>query len=142
MITWEGFGTVPWRYVNQLELRAFLAERIEEGFAFPLNPKWILCDEGWLPIFEALLSSPHAQQAMQVANAIADAIADALMLQGPRLLSLLLLRLFSPLLPRALPPFGNCSAPLGKRACAGVVPEGVWLARTDSLHRLQLPTWL
>ena len=65
LITWEGFGTVPWRYFNQFELRSFLSERIEEGFAFPLNPKWILCDEGWLPIFEALLSSPHAQQAMQ-----------------------------------------------------------------------------
>ena len=65
LIVWEGFGRVPWRYVGQQELRSFLLARIADGFAFPLNPKWILCDEGWLDIFEALLASPSASQAME-----------------------------------------------------------------------------
>ena len=66
LVVWEGFGTVPWRYLGLRELRQFLLDRIHEGFAFPLNPKWILCDEGWLEIFEALLASRYAgtQQAM------------------------------------------------------------------------------
>ena len=36
-----------WEPVVAFELRAFLIARIADGFVFPLNPKWILCDEGW-----------------------------------------------------------------------------------------------
>ena len=34
-------------------------------YAFPLNPKWVLCDEGWLPIFKRLLASAEAQAPME-----------------------------------------------------------------------------
>jgi hypothetical protein len=65
---WEGFQSygsrVPWQYVKREGLRSFLLARIADGFAFPLNPKWVLCDEGWLDIFEALRASPHGQECL------------------------------------------------------------------------------
>jgi hypothetical protein len=68
LVVWDGFhaygSRVPWRYVDQQGLRDFLLGRVEDGYAFPLNPKWILCDEGWLPIFRAIQSSPHAADAL------------------------------------------------------------------------------
>ena len=43
LVVWGGFlrygSAVPWRYVNQAGLKSFLYGRLEEGFAFPLNPK-------------------------------------------------------------------------------------------------------
>jgi len=65
LVMWEGFPKPPWRYVNQSELRRFLLARIDEGYAFPLNPKWVLCDEGWLPIFKRLLESAEAEAPME-----------------------------------------------------------------------------
>jgi hypothetical protein len=68
LIVWEGFQSygsrVPWQYVKREGLRSFLLARIADGFAFPLNPKWVLCDEGWLDIFEALRASPHGQECL------------------------------------------------------------------------------
>ena len=45
-----------------------LAEKIDDGFAFPLNPKWVLCDEGWKDLYDKLLASdaPNVQDAMAV----------------------------------------------------------------------------
>ena len=45
-----------------------LADKIDEGFAFPLNPKWILCDEGWKDLYDKLLASerPNVQDALNV----------------------------------------------------------------------------
>jgi len=45
-----------------------LADKIDEGFAFPLNPKWILCDEGWKDLYDKLLASerPKVQDALNV----------------------------------------------------------------------------
>ena len=51
---WSGFPEVEWRYYSQPQLQRFLLERIEEGYTFPLNPKWVLCDEGWWDVYEAL----------------------------------------------------------------------------------------
>lgn len=61
-------GLVPWKYVGIDELKEILAEKIEDGFAFPLNPKWILCDEGWKDLYDKLLASeaPNVQDAMNV----------------------------------------------------------------------------
>ena len=50
-------GNEIWRYVNERELREILLEKIREGFTFPLNPKWLLCDPGWIALFRELLSS-------------------------------------------------------------------------------------
>eukprot|EP00986_Skeletonema_menzelii_P006219 scaffold2344_cov149-Skeletonema_menzelii.AAC.4 len=61
-------GLVPWKYVNVKELKEILADKIDDGFAFPLNPKWILCDEGWKDLYDKLLASeaPNVQDAMNV----------------------------------------------------------------------------
>jgi hypothetical protein len=49
---------VPWKYCNVQELQAILSERInKDGFVFPLNPKWILCDTGWKKLYDELMAS-------------------------------------------------------------------------------------
>lgn len=48
---------VPWKYVKVDELQSILATKIREGFVFPLNPKWILCDPGWKKIYDELMAS-------------------------------------------------------------------------------------
>jgi hypothetical protein len=48
---------VPWRYVTVTELQQILSQKIAEGFVFPLNPKWILCDDGWKKLYDELMSS-------------------------------------------------------------------------------------
>lgn len=50
---------VPWETVEQSKLLDFLKGRIEEGFTFPCNPKWILCDSGWDTIYEELIKSKN-----------------------------------------------------------------------------------
>jgi len=47
---------VPWKYVNLKELQDMLCIRIEEGYIFPLNPKWILADHGWKAVYDKMLS--------------------------------------------------------------------------------------
>jgi len=48
---------VPWIYVNVSDLQKILSTKIAEGFVFPLNPKWILCDPGWKKIYDELMAS-------------------------------------------------------------------------------------
>ena len=48
---------VPWKYVNVKDLQTILSKKIAEGFVFPLNPKWILCDPGWKKIYDDLMAS-------------------------------------------------------------------------------------
>lgn len=48
---------VPWRYVNVQELQEILSQKVAEGFVFPLNPKWILCDPGWKKLYDDLMAS-------------------------------------------------------------------------------------
>lgn len=48
---------VPWKYVNVQELQSLLSQKIAEGFVFPLNPKWILCDPGWKKLYDELMAS-------------------------------------------------------------------------------------
>ena len=48
---------VPWKYVNATELQDILIRKIHEGFVFPLNPKWILCDPGWKRVYDELMKS-------------------------------------------------------------------------------------
>jgi hypothetical protein len=57
-----------WKYVDVKELKEILADKIDDGFAFPLNPKWILCDEGWKDLYDKLLASeaPNVQDAMNI----------------------------------------------------------------------------
>ena len=48
---------VPWLYVNVTELQQILSQKIAEGFVFPLNPKWVLCDSGWKKLYDELMAS-------------------------------------------------------------------------------------
>ena len=61
----------PWRYMNMQEVQSFLMDRIDDGFCFPLNPKWVLCDQGWYEVFEKLVASEAAQTGL-VAPAVID----------------------------------------------------------------------
>jgi len=59
LIAWDGFalegtGKLGWKVVGEEELIQFLLARIEDGFVFPLNPKWVLCDKGWYEVWAAL----------------------------------------------------------------------------------------
>jgi len=72
LVCWEGFdrmslkGAAPFQYLDVAGLQRFLRERIAEGFAFPLNPKWVLCDPGWFDLFQRLQRSrgPGVQAAL------------------------------------------------------------------------------
>jgi len=50
-------GNVPWKSVDVRELQNILCDRIEEGYTFPLNPKWILADHGWKTVYDKLMAS-------------------------------------------------------------------------------------
>ena len=64
LVVWEGFDSVKWRYLSEPDLREFLISRVADGFQFPLNPKWLLCDPGWFAVFQALCDAPHAKQSL------------------------------------------------------------------------------
>jgi len=49
--------TVPFRYLDVNQLQDLLLQKISEGFVFPLNPKWILCDPGWKNVYDHLMKS-------------------------------------------------------------------------------------
>jgi hypothetical protein len=55
LVIYDGLEPVPWKYMGEEELREFLSNRIGDGFTFPLNPKWILCDPGWKKLYDMLL---------------------------------------------------------------------------------------
>lgn len=50
---------VPWTYVNAQELQGLLCKKIEDGFTFPLNPKWILSNPGWKAVYDKMMSSDN-----------------------------------------------------------------------------------
>ncbi|CAJ1962659.1 unnamed protein product [Cylindrotheca closterium] len=52
--------TLPWKYVDPKGLQDILKSKIDEGYAFPLNPKWVLCDNGWKSVYDSLMSSQKA----------------------------------------------------------------------------------
>ncbi|KAL3942759.1 MAG: hypothetical protein SGBAC_003103 [Bacillariaceae sp.] len=49
--------TLPWKYVDPKGLQEILKTKIDEGYAFPLNPKWVLCDDGWKGVYDKLMAS-------------------------------------------------------------------------------------
>ena len=78
LVVWDGFEQtddeaaltghrqhVPFRYLDREGLLLFLAARLEDGFAFPLNPKWLLCDAGWWHLYEQAEQSPAAAVSLE-----------------------------------------------------------------------------
>jgi hypothetical protein len=63
LVIWEGLES-SWDYMGEDELLEFLQARVAQGFTFPLNPLWPIRDEGWYQVFQALRSSPTAQQSL------------------------------------------------------------------------------
>ena len=61
-------GEAPWKYINVSELHSFLLERVKDGYAFPINPKWILCDKGWKEIYDSMCQSedPNIKSSMDM----------------------------------------------------------------------------
>jgi len=61
-------GNQMWKYVSAKELQIILSEKIREGYTFPLNPKWLLCDPGWISLFKQLLLSnePSVQHSIDL----------------------------------------------------------------------------
>lgn len=59
-------GSVKWKKMNVFELQECLMTKIDEGFTFPLNPKWVLCDPGWRRVYDKLLASqkPNVQDSI------------------------------------------------------------------------------
>ena len=68
LVVSDTFDGVPWRYVNSEQLIDVLSEKIDQGFTFPLNPKWILCDSGWKKVYDKLVGSQKAnvQDSMRI----------------------------------------------------------------------------
>ena len=65
----DSFRLLSHRYVDEEGLQDILSEKIDQGFTFPLNPKWVLCDAGrWYELYQKLLKSDKAetQQSMNV----------------------------------------------------------------------------
>ncbi|CAJ1383362.1 unnamed protein product [Effrenium voratum] len=60
LVVWRDFETEqPWKYLTEPELRGFLLDRISDGYSFPLNPKWVICDKGWREVFLKLRAAPQ-----------------------------------------------------------------------------------
>ena len=59
-------GNVPWKYMNLRQLQDLLISMIDDGFTFPINPKWILCDPGWKKVYNKLRASnkPNVQESL------------------------------------------------------------------------------
>lgn len=68
LVVSDAFPGVPWRYANPRELIDILCEKIDQGFTFPLNPKWILADSGWKLVYDKLMASnkPNVQDSMNI----------------------------------------------------------------------------
>lgn len=62
-------GNKPWLYVDEAGLTNILSQKIDQGFTFPLNPKWVLCDSNrWYNLYQKLLRAENidTQRSMDV----------------------------------------------------------------------------
>ena len=58
LVVWDGFSDPPWKSFKEPALRAFLLERIQDGFCFPMNPIWPIRDVGWHAVLQAWIALP------------------------------------------------------------------------------------
>ena len=61
-------GPVPWKKVKLGELQDILCTAIDDGFTFPINPKWVLVDPGWKRVYDRLINSKssNVQESLSV----------------------------------------------------------------------------
>ena len=64
----DGNDNRLFKYMSPSELQEFMLEKLDDGFVFPLNPKWILADRGWKKVYDKMLSStdPNVQKSLDV----------------------------------------------------------------------------
>lgn len=62
----HGSSNYLFHYMTPSEVQDFMLEKLDEGFVFPLNPKWILADIGWKKVYDKMLLSddPEIQQSL------------------------------------------------------------------------------
>jgi len=63
----DEIDNAQWKYVDVQELQNILCKRIEEGYTFPLNPKWILADPGWKALYDKMMASDNQSIQMSLA---------------------------------------------------------------------------
>jgi hypothetical protein len=49
-------SNAPFKYMSPGELQELMLTKIDDGFIFPLNPKWILADRGWKRVYDKMMS--------------------------------------------------------------------------------------
>lgn len=65
LVIWGGFPDKPWDYMDQKTLKTFLVGRAQDGFLFPLNPVWLIRDEGWYEVLQMMMKNPAADSAIK-----------------------------------------------------------------------------
>ena len=58
--TRSGQPDLDWQYVDVYQLIDILSVKIDFGYTFPLNPKWVICDKGWKNLWDKLMASSKA----------------------------------------------------------------------------------
>lgn len=73
LVVWEGFKDAQgqtrakgWEYCDDEDLRSFLAERAREGYTFPVNPVWLVRDEGWYEVIEELEKTEAGRRSLEL----------------------------------------------------------------------------
>lgn len=74
LVVWHGFEDKAWEYLDEDELRDFLIERAAEGWLFPLNPIWVIRDEEWWSVYEALLKTEAGAKYIQHYFGLCDGV--------------------------------------------------------------------
>jgi len=65
LVVWYKFPNKPWDYMTEDGLRKFLLARIQDGYAFPINPVWPVRDQGWYEVLEKLEEEPTARACLE-----------------------------------------------------------------------------
>jgi len=55
----------PFKYMTPEELQEFMLKKIDDGYIFPLSPKWIVADVGWKRVYDKLISKSNANSNTQ-----------------------------------------------------------------------------
>lgn len=59
LVVYPELDDKPWAYMTEAELRSFLMAEIQKGYIFPMNPVWLVRDQGWYELYEAMKRTPE-----------------------------------------------------------------------------------